>query len=200
VNGLTALPADGVEAQWIPAGDIDFAAGRADADYAERVTLRWENEAWTVAGRLDQHRVDYVVRLSPLWQVRQFLLFRDFDQPDLWLGTDGKGHWGEINGVHRPELDGALDVAVADAVFPHAVPIRRVPLEVGTATTLTVLTVDVETLEVAPIRYRYERLDERRWRVERIPPAAARADMVALDFDVDEHGLPLTIGTHRRSL
>ena len=34
------------------------------------------------------------------------------------LGTDGRGRWGEVNGAHRPELDGATDVAlVRDARF-----------------------------------------------------------------------------------
>ena len=42
--------------------------------------------------------------------MRQFLLFRDLDEPDLWLATDGTGRWGEMNGAHRPELDGCYDV------------------------------------------------------------------------------------------
>ena len=61
---------------------------------------------------------------SPLWQVRQFLLFRDMEQPDLWLGTDGHGRWGELNAAHRPELDGALDVTIAGSPFVHSIPIR----------------------------------------------------------------------------
>ncbi len=72
----TAFPADGFTARW-QTWDDDSARG-ADAALGER--------------RLDGHRarsaastIHYVIRLSPTWQVRQFLLFRDLDEPDLWL-------------------------------------------------------------------------------------------------------------------
>ena len=92
-----------------------------------------------------------------MWQVRQFILFRDLAEPDLWLGTDGHGRWGEINGAHRPELDGSFDVAMSCTPFTHTLPIRRVPLPIGEATELTVLEIDVETLGVVPVGHVYER-------------------------------------------
>ena len=96
MSGLSALPADGWTARW------DGWDGQA----SEELTLRWENEAWTASGLVTGENIQYVVRLSPLWEVRQFLLFRDLDEPDLWLGTDGI-RWGEVNGSHREELTGA---------------------------------------------------------------------------------------------
>ena len=112
---------------------------------------------------VERERIDYVVRLSPLWQVRQFLLFRDMEQPDLWLGTDGHGRWGELNGAHRPELDGALDVTIAGSPFVHSIPIRRLPLVVGDEAELIVLAIDAETLAVERRQRKYVRLAERRW-------------------------------------
>ena len=87
-----------------------------------------------------------MVRLSPLWQVRQFLLFRDLDEPDLWFGTDGHGRWGEMNGAHRPDLDGGTDLAFGCTPFDHLAPIRRE----GDAGTIAVpaLQIDVETLHI----------------------------------------------------
>jgi hypothetical protein len=66
MSSLTAFPADGYKARW----------GRWDLDGDEALTLRWENEGWTATGELSRERANYVVRISPTWQVRQFLLFR----------------------------------------------------------------------------------------------------------------------------
>src|SRR4029453_7395776 len=107
--------------------------------------------------------IEYVVRGSPLWKVRQFLLFRDMEQPDLWLGTDGHGRWGELNGAHRPELDGALDITIAGPRFVHSTPIRRLRVGGGEGVELIVLAIDAETLAVERRSRTYVRLAERRW-------------------------------------
>jgi hypothetical protein len=183
VSDLRAFSADGFVAGWTPHGT------RAE-EIIEQVSLRWENEAWTATLQLASHRADAVFRLSPMWQVRQFMLFRDLPEPDLWLGTDGHGRWGEVNGAHRPDLDGAVDIGVAGTVFPHAVPIRRLPLAVGEAAQLTVLVVDVETLAVEPVVHTYAHVDERRWTV-----AVAGHEE---SFDVDQHGVPLDTSDRSR--
>jgi hypothetical protein len=185
VNDLRAFSADGFVAGWI----ADH--GELTHDAVEQVSLRWDNEAWTATVQLPRHRVDAVFRLSPMWQVRQFMLFRDLEQPDLWLGTDGHGRWGEVNGAHRPDLDGAVDITVAGSLFGHAIPIRRLPLATGEAAQLTVLTVDVETLAVLPIVHTYARLGDRQWAVNN-----AEGEQT---FDVDDHGVPLDTADRRRS-
>jgi len=96
-DALTAFPADGYTVRW----------RTWDHEHLETVTLRWENEGWTATGEVGREAVTYVVRLSAVWQVRQFLLFRDLPDPDLWLGTDGSGRWGEMNGAHRTDLTAA---------------------------------------------------------------------------------------------
>lgn len=183
----TAFPADGYTARWQTWDELDD----------ETLTLRWENEAWTVSGEVGRQRVHYVLRLAPTWHVRQFLLFRDLDEPDLWLATDGHGRWGEVNGAHRPDLDGSHDIELDCTPFTATLPIRRLPLAVGDEMELPVLLVDVETLGVVPVRQRYRRLNERRWRVER---AATEAVAGRLDeFEVDEYGLVLDLpGAFRR--
>jgi hypothetical protein len=52
---------------------------------------------------------------------------------------------------------------------------------------LAVITVDVETLAVAPTVKRYHHLDDRRWRV------SDRASGTDVDFGVDEYGLVLDL-------
>ena len=171
-----SFSADGFSAQW---------AG-VDDDRAEQLSLNWDNEAWTATVHVEHERIDYVLRVSPLWQVRQFLLFRDMEQPDLWLGTDGHGRWGELNGAHRPELDGALDISIAGSPFVHSIPIRRLPLGVGDQVELIVLSIDPETLAVERVPRHYVRLEERRWRVD--------DRIAAIEFDVDDYGIPNDIG------
>jgi len=170
-----AFGPDGRAARWVT----------WDGDDDETIDVRWDNEAWTVTSRLSRERVEYVVRLSPTWRVRQFLLFRDLAEPDLWLATDGHGRWGEINGAHRTELDGCDDIDVIGAAFPVTVPLRRLPLALGDAAELPVITIDVETLAVVAASRRYTRLGRRRWR-------RWRSELDTTDeFDVDDHGLSL---------
>ncbi|NNE13005.1 MAG: hypothetical protein HKN41_12265, partial [Ilumatobacter sp.] len=168
---------------------VSWAAGD-EGEHREDVTLRWENEGWTITGRVGREDVEYVLRLTAQWHISQFLLFRDLAEADLWLGTDGHGRWGEVNGAHRTDLDGATDVALACTPLTHAVPIRRLPLEVGHGAEVSVLQIDVETLGVVPAPVRYERLADRRWRHE--------LDGVSVEFEVDEFGLPLDVGEFRR--
>ena len=168
---LRAFPADGYEARWTT----------WNAEHGEVLSLAWDNEAWTATGSVERENVQHVIRLSPMWQVRQLILFRDLAEPDLWLGTDGRGRWGEMNGAHRTDLDGAFDVSMSCTPFTHTLPIRRVPLPVGGAVEMSVLNIDVETLGVIPVETTYQRLAEHRWAVT---AADARTE-----FDVDEFGV-----------
>lgn len=156
-----------------------------DGEHVETTTLRWENEGFTISGVVSRERVEYVLRVSAQWQVRQFLLFRDLDEPDLWLATDGAGHWGEMNGAHRTELDGCYDLDLACTPFTNTLPIRRLPLRDGDTAELPVVFVDPDTLEVRPARQRYTRLGDRRWRYENLGTG------YRVDLEVDEHGLVL---------
>ncbi len=156
-----------------------------DGDGEETTTILWENEGFTVSGQVSREDIQYVVRLSPTWQVRQFLLFRDLDEPDLWLATDGGGRWGEMNGAHRTELDGCYDIDLACTPFTNTLPIRRLPLQEGHTAELPVVVVDPETLEVRKVVQRYTRLASHRWRYENVESG------FTADLDVDEFGLVL---------
>jgi hypothetical protein len=182
MSSLTAFPADGYKARW----------GRWDLDGDEALTLRWENEGWTATGELSRERANYVVRISPTWQVRQFLLFRDLDEPDLWLGTDGGGRWGEVNGTHRTDLDGCVDIHLPATPFSHTLAVRRLRLDVGGAADEIAATIDVETLGVVPVRRRYHRIGERRWSY------AEHDSGDEFEFDVDTYGLAGDIDTRFR--
>jgi len=185
VSSYTAFSSDGHDARW--------AAWAGEGD--EHLTLLWENEGWTASGVVSRERVQYVLRLSPTWQVRQFILFRDLDEPDLWLATDGGGRWGEMNGAHRVELDGCYDIELAITPFTNTLPIRRLPLHVGHTADVSVAVIDVETLDVHAEHRRYTRAGSHHWVVTDLDGGAVS------EFDVDEHGLVLDVPQQfRRSL
>lgn len=130
----------------------------------ELLTLGSESGGWTADGVVSGADVHYAVRLDRQWRARQFLLFRDMAEPDLWLGVNPAGQWGEVNGAHRPELDGCTDVDLKCTPFTNTLPIKRLLLDVGDTAEILVARVDEETLEVRPERQRYTRLADRRYR------------------------------------
>jgi uncharacterized protein len=175
VSSYAPFSSDGHRARW----------ERWNGEGDEELTLTWENEGWTASGLVSTERVQYVIRLSPTWHVRQFLLFRDLDEPDLWLATDGAGRWGEINGAHRVELDGCHDLSLSISPFGATIPIRRLPLHVGDTADITTVAVDVETLDARADHQRYTRIAEHRWVFTRLESGDS------VEFDVDAHGLVL---------
>lgn len=148
-----------------------------DGEGHEVLTLGWESGGWTADGVVRGIDVHYVVRVDERWRLRQFLLFRDLPEPDLWLGVDPAGRWGEINGARRPELDGCAEVDLPWTPFTATPAIRRLRIEVGDTAEVRVARVDPETLLVEPAVVTYTRLALDRWRRD------------GVDLVVDEHGL-----------
>lgn len=131
---------------------------------ASDVEIRYENEGWTTQGTLGSDRAQFVLRYSATLVVQQFMLFRDMEEPDLWLGRDRSGRWGEVNGAHRPDLDGCSDIELRMNPFTPSITMKRLPLLEQHAASITVATVNVETLEVLPRQRTYSRLESNRWR------------------------------------
>jgi len=152
------------------------------------VSLRFENGGWTADGEVTGESCNYVLRFGPDFDLRQFLLFRDVEEPDLWLAKDSSGNWGEMNGAHRPELRGCTDIELHGTPFSTAGPIRRLALEVGGSADVLAAHVDVETLDVRPVLRRYERIADRRWRLEARYERPGEYEEVV----VDEHGLAIS--------
>ena len=182
-----AFSADGHHAEW----------AHWESAKVEQLTLTWENEAWTASGMvghdgLEHDSVQYVMRISPTWHVRQFLLFRDMEDPDLWLGTDSHGRWGEMNGEHRLDLDGCIDLELLCTPFTSTLPIRRLPLHIGDSAEISVARIDVETLGIVPVRQRYTRVGQHLWDFDDLDSGTSH------QFEVDEFGLPRDYPTRFR--
>jgi hypothetical protein len=172
VAGLLPFPGDGLTWSW-----------RGPDDERVHGSIRWENEGFTVEGTLGRDDATYVVRLSALFRVQQFLLFRDLEEPDLWLARDRHGRWGEVNGAHRPDLDGCDFVDLARTPLTNSLVVRALPLAHPDAALVPVAAIDVETLSVEPRTVRYERTGESSWRYDSLLVGATVA------ADVDAHGV-----------
>ena len=149
------------------------------------MNLRWENEGWTAEGTLGVDNAQFVLRLSAGWVIQQCLLFRDLEDPDLWLGTDSHGRWGEVNGAHRTELDGCTDLDFMNTPFTNCIPIRRLPLRIGDSATLTVAVIDIETLGITKQTHQYTKLTQHTWRY------ISSASNTEVEVKVDEFGFVL---------
>jgi hypothetical protein len=160
-----------------------------DGTTHEELVLREEGSGLVAEGVVrgtGRHTdVHYAVRLGPDFETRQLLLFRDLDDPDLWLGHDGRGRWGEINGVVRGELAGCTDVELTCTPFTATLVVRRLGLAVGATGKARAARIDVETLEVVPVEVRCTRVAERRYRFEH--------DGDVDEVEVDEDGLVLDL-------
>ena len=153
-----------------------------DGSTHEKLTMGWESGGWTADGVITGLDIQYAIRTDDHFKVRQFLLFRDLADADLWLASDGGGRWGEVNGSHRADLDGCIDLDMMCTPFTSTLPIRRLSLHVGDTAEIIVALVDPVTLEVVPQRQRYARTSEFGWHFETYDGATTK-------FDVDEHGL-----------
>lgn len=190
---LSRLPLDGLSASWTALGTRPEITDDDQHD-RENLTIGFENEAWTVQGIVSGIAIHYVVRMSAMWRVQQMLLFRDLDEPDLWLANDGTGRWGEINGAQRRELGGCEDIDISCSAFLRTLAIRRLALAVGESHDVHNIVVDPETLEISRTRITYTHIAPRRWSVSR------DGESDSLEFDVDEYGLPLDLpGLFRRT-
>ena len=181
-RGTLPVPASGLRLAWRPWDDTGAVRVTSEAH------VRWDNEAWTVEGTLGADDAQFVMRLGLDWRLQQCLLFRDMASPDLWLGTDGRGRWGEVNGAHRPELAGCDVVEFASSPFHHGVAVRGPALgalPVGGVAVVRAARVDVETLGIEVVERAYRRADGARWRWT----SAATGDEV--EVAVDEYGFAI---------
>lgn len=193
-DALDHLPFSGFTASW------ESISGGPD-NISEQLLLHFENEAWTIEGIIERtspcaerpESTHYVLRLSATWHLQQMLLFRDLEEPDLWLATDGRGVWGEVNGVQRRELGGCDDIDISTSAITRSLAIRRLETAIGSATDVHSIVVDPETLAITRTRLNYTRLGSRLWSVHRDDGLPSH------EFSVDDYGLPLDVpGYFRR--
>jgi uncharacterized protein len=175
---LPGVRAHAIEAHW----------QRWDGGTTEVLRLGWESGGWTADGRITGLNVQYAIRFDGDWRVRQFLLFRDLEEPDLWLVSDGHGRWAEMNGVERTELTGCTDIELNGSPFAASMSGRRLGLSRGDKAHVMVARIDSETLDVSAHLRRVERVGDVRWSVVWADDAGEPIGD-PIEFDVDDQHL-----------
>ncbi len=156
-----------------------------DGQAADHLNVGYENGGWTAEGTVSTAQISYVMRFNEHWELRQFLLFRDLDEPDLWLATDGSGRWGETNGVVREDLEGCVGIMMACTPFSHCLPVKRLQASSLAEQSFNVAELDVDTLGLVVHQHTVGHLGDNEWFQK------SSANGSELKFRVDEFGLIL---------
>jgi len=124
-------------------------------------------EGLVIGDRGSQHYgLRYALSCDANWVVREVSLDVQ-GGGSLRLLSDGKGNWGNGNGVALPELAGCIDVDISATPFTNTLPIRRLKLSQGQREAIRVAYIPVPSLVPAAAeqaytclvqneRYRYE--------------------------------------------
>lgn len=122
----------------------------------------------------------YLVRFDS-WRTRRVEMERSGPEDDARVVLDvDDGRW-RVDGQHRADLAGCLDVDLEFSPATNTLPIRRLDLPVGTGADIEVAWVRFPSLRVERAAQRYTRLGPDRYEFR-------TGDFVAELF-LDEHGL-----------
>jgi hypothetical protein len=118
-------------------------------------------EGWEVITRPSGgHAVRFRLVVGPDFVARALEV--DADGPRglrrLSVRRNPRGQWW-ADGKRRTDLDGCLDIDVAATPLTNTPTIRRLDLQLGEATELTVAWVDIPSLSIGPFVQRYERVN-----------------------------------------
>lgn len=130
-------------------------------------------------------RIDHRWRLTPDWRTLALEVEKWSPAGHARIALDRIAAGWTVDGVHRPDLDGAEEPDLSVTPFCNSLPIRRL-IDSGCRTlTLDVCFIDAATMTLTRSRQRYDRL---RPRLFRYIDLGRHAGFEA-DLETDEYGL-----------
>ncbi len=135
---------------------------RIDTHGLERMALCFEPDGISAAGSvicLDEggFRIDHHWRLDRDWRAQWVAVQRwNADGHDLLRLERSASGW-TVDGLPRPDLDGAEEPDLSVTPFCNTLAIRRTPMAVGASLALDVAYIDGAAMTVARSRQRYDR-------------------------------------------
>jgi uncharacterized protein len=165
---------------------------RTDIEGLERLELAIEPDqvtatATTICLEAGGYRIDHRWRLDPEWHALTVTVERWNSQGHGLLRLERAGTGWRVDGVLRPDLEGAEEPDLSITPFCNTFPIRRTPIGAGESLPLDTAFIDGPALTVARSRQRYDRQGPGRVRyVDRGLSLGFEADLV-----VDDTGLVL---------
>lgn len=163
---------------------------RIDFVGLERLELVETSDGFAAAGTvlgLDAggFRLDHRWLLSPEWRAQSLEVERwDADGHRLLSVERRAGGW-LVDGLPRPDLDGAEEPDLSATPFCNTFPIRRLPTDADATLTLDTCYVDADAMTVERSRQRYERLGPNLVRYVDLGAAAG----FEAELAVDDEGL-----------
>lgn len=109
-------------------------------------------------------RLEHTWRLDADWRAQAVTVERWNAQGHGVLRLERAGTGWRVDGMARPDLEGAEEPDLSVTPFCNTFPIRRTPHLEGESLTLDTAYIDGEALTVTRSRQRYERLGPRRLR------------------------------------
>lgn len=155
----------------------------------EHLLLR-EGSADSVVLAFDEQgrpfRLAYQLAWDESWRLRdaQLIATTERSTRSLRLETDGKGHWRDGDARVVPELDGCIDIDIWPTPFTNTFPIRRQPMTIGRRREFVMAWVSAPELTIRPMRQRYTRLGDQRYRYENLEGSEFRAELAVDEDDV----------------
>jgi len=133
-------------------------------------------------------RLDHRWRLAPDWRAQSVTVERWSAQGQGVLCLERAGLGWRVDGVLRPDLDGAEEPDLSVTPFCNTFPILRMPEGAGTSLSLDTAFIDGPTLTVTRSSQRYDRHGPRCLRY--VDLGLSRG--FEADLTVDENGLVLS--------
>jgi hypothetical protein len=105
--------------------------------------------------------VHYTVNVDRRWRTRdaEIAAWTSKGEARVHIETGGTGRWS-VDGVHRPELEGCLDVDLESSALTNTIPVHRLALPVGETASAPAAYVRAIDLAVSRLEQHYTRLPE----------------------------------------
>jgi hypothetical protein len=137
-------------------------------DSSEQFTLHLHQEGYRFAGNtLIRHEgirveIDYVVEARSDWSTRSARVSIPAMATLFEVEVSPRGRW-VIDGAHRPDLDGALDIDLGWTPATNTLPIRRLPFKRGITVATRVGWLKWSELVFMKAEQSYTKHADRRW-------------------------------------
>ena len=141
---------------------------------AEYSALWRTSEGWLLRGSAvaaPDHEtpllVEYELHCDPTWRTHRVLVKRTIgaEARDLSLTVEAHGVW-RLSGNERPDLRDCVDVDLGITPATNTLPIRRLDLAIGRSQPVTAAWIKFPELTLEPLRQRYTRIADNRYRYE----------------------------------
>jgi hypothetical protein len=129
--------------------------------------------------------IDYAVETRPDWSTRSARISIPALATSFEVEVGDGGMW-VIDGDHRAELDGCLDIDLGWTPSTNTLPIRRLRLATGVPTTARVTWLKWSELVFIPAEQTYTKRGDGTF--------TYASDNFSADLEVDEHGVVITYG------